>query len=126
MTVVTGRQTVTLDEGNPVFSVAFSPNGPALVTGDSLGDVGIWNTANGQRFANLVEGSTVSSLAFPPHGHALAIAGLNGNIVLVWQDLTNLTQCFFVHLICGEVRGNMTQAQWAEYAPGQPYQKTCP
>jgi WD40 repeat protein len=124
--VASGRRTATLAEGNPVYSVAFSPNGPILVTGDSLGDVDLWNTASRQRFANLVEGSTVASLAFPPHGQVLAIAGLNGNIVLVWQDLTNLTQRFFVHLICGKVRGNMTQAQWAEYAPGQPYQKTCP
>jgi WD40 repeat protein len=123
---VTGRRTATLFEGNPVFTVAFSPNGPILVTGDSLGDVDLWNTASRQRFANLVEGSTIASLAFSPRGQVLAIARLNGNIVLVWQDLTNLTQPFFAHLICGEVRGNMTHSQWAEYAPGQPYQKTCP
>jgi len=123
---VTGRRTATLEEGNPVFSVAFSPNGPFLVTGDSLGDVDLWNTAYRQRVANLVEGSTIASLAFRPHGQVFAIARLNGNIVLVWQDFTNLTKRFFMHLICGRVRGNMTQAQWAEYAPGQPYQKTCP
>jgi WD40 repeat protein len=123
---VTGRRIATLTEGNPVFSVAFSPDGPFLVTGDSLGDVDLWNTASRQRFANLVQGGTIASLAFSPHGQVFAIARLNGNIVLVWQDLTNLTQPFFTHLICGEVRGNMTRAQWAEYAPGQPYQKTCP
>jgi hypothetical protein len=31
-----------------------------------------------------------------------------------------------LHLICGEVRGNMTQDQWMANVPNQPYQKTCP
>jgi WD40 repeat protein len=91
-----------------------------------VGNVGIWSTANRQQLANLAEGSTVASLAFSPHGQVLAIGGLNGNIVVLWQNLANLTPRFFMHLICGKVRGNMTQAQWTQYAPGQQYQKTCP
>ena len=124
--VATGRRTATLAEGNPVYSVAFSPNGPILVTGDSVGNVGIWNTTNRQRFANLAEGGAIDSLAFSPHGQVLAIGSLNGNIALLWQNLTNLTPHLFTHLICDKVRGNMTRAQWAEYAPRQPYEKTCP
>ncbi len=123
--VMTGRRTATLAEGNTVNSVAFSPDGSILVAGDSLGKVSIWSAANGQLFARLSESGLVGSLAFSPDGQVLAIGGENGNIVVL-QNLTNLTQRFFMHLICGKVQGNMTQAQWAEYAPGQPYQKTCP
>ena len=123
--VATGRRTATLAEGGAVYGVAFSPSGP-LVTGDSLGNVGIWNAANGQRFAKLAEDGAITSLAFSPHGPVLAIGALNGNIVLLRQNLTNLTQRHFTQLICDKVQENMTQAQWADYAPGQPYQKTCP
>ena len=123
--VAAGHRLVALAEASPVYSVAFSPNGTTLVTGDYLGNVGIWSVANWQRLANLVEGSAVTSMAFSPHSLVLAIASLDGNIALLRQDLANLTQPFFMHLICGKVRGNMTRAQWAEYAPGQPYQKTC-
>lgn len=118
--VATGRRTATLAEVGPVASVAFSPDGHALVTGDSLGNISFWNAADGQLFALLAETGSVSDLAFSPDGQVLAIGGVNGNIVLLRQNLMNLTQRFFMHLICGGVRGNMTRAQWAEYAPGQP------
>ena len=124
--VATGRRTLTLPEGSPVASVAFSPGGPTLVTGDSLGNVGIWNAANGKRLANLTGGGAVTSLAFSSPDGALAIGGPNGDIALLWQNLANLTQRYFTQLICGKVPGNMTQAQWADYAPDQPYHKTCP
>jgi WD40 repeat protein len=123
--VASGQRTATLAEGSAVSSVAFSPDGP-LVAGDSLGNVGIWNAANGQRLAKLTEGGAVTSLVFSPHAPVLAIGTLDGNIVLLRQNLTNLTQRHFTQLICGKVRQNMTPAQWANYAPGQPYQKTCP
>jgi WD40 repeat protein len=124
--VATGRRTATLPEDSPVLSMAFSPNDPILVTGDSLGTVSIWSAANARRIANLTEGGAVASLAFPPHGQVLAIGGREGNIVLLWQNLMDLTQRFFMQLICGKVRENIGLVQWAEYATGQPYQKTCP
>jgi len=45
--------------------------------------------------------------------------------MLLRQDLTDLNERFFMHLICEKVRENITPAQWAQYAPGQPYQRTC-
>jgi hypothetical protein len=113
-------------QGAIVESVAFDPDDMTLVTGDSLGNVDIWNAANGQRFANLNEGRAVTSLALSSDGRVLAIGGLTGDVVLLRQNLANLTRGYFMQLVCGKLRGNMTTAQWAEYAPGQPYQKTCP
>ena len=124
--VATGRRVATVAVGSTVYGVAFSPDGKTLVTGDYLGSADIWNAATGHQFADLAEGSPVDSLAFLPRGQALAIGSLNGTIVLLWQNLTNLTPRLFTQLICGKVRGNMTPAKWAEYVPGQPYQKTCP
>jgi WD40 repeat protein len=86
----------------------------------------LWDTGSGQRTATLAEGSPVYSVAFSPNGQTLAIGDLNGNVTLFRQGLWNLTGSFLSRLICGEVRKNMTQAQWAANALGQPYQKTCP
>ena len=124
--LATGRRTAALAEGSPVRSVAFSPDGKVFVAGDSVGGVGVWNAANWQQFADLTESGAVSSLAFAPHDQVLAIASLNGNIVLLRQNLANLTPPLFTHLICNKVRVEITQAQWEKYAPGQSYQKTCP
>ena len=120
-----GRKTATLADSSPVYSVAFSSNSPVVVTGDASGNVGMWNADNGQQFARLTESGTVNSLALSPDGPVLAIGGINGNIVLLRQRLTDLTQRFFAHLICEKVRENITRAQWAQYAPGQRYQRTC-
>ncbi len=120
-----GRRTATLAEGGPVHAVTFSPDGQTLAAGDTGGNVGLWDTANGRRTASLGEGGPVYAVAFSPDGQTLAIGELNGNIALLRQSLWNLTGGFLSHLICGEVRANMTQAQWTANAPGQAYQKTC-
>jgi WD40 repeat protein len=124
----TGR-IATLGAASQVHRVAFSPTGETLVTGDVVGNVDIWNASDSQRFATLTEGGdSVTSLAFSSssHGPVLAIGGLNGDVVLLWENLANLTQSYFSQLICGKVQENLTQAQWDEYASGQQYQKTCP
>jgi WD40 repeat protein len=123
--VAARRHTASLNEGSKVYSVAFSPDGKTLAAGDYLRNVDLWNVATGQRFADLAEGSPVSGLAFLPHGRVLATGSLNGTIVVLWQDLTNLTPRLFTHLICDKVRENIPRAKWAEYVPGQPYQNTC-
>ena len=123
--VAVRQETANLAEANTVQSVAFSPDG-MLVTGDPLGNVGIWNPGDRQRVAILTEGGPVTSLAFSSHYPVLAIGGLDGSIVILRQNLADLTQRQFVQLVCGKVQESMTQAQWADYAPGQEYQRTCP
>jgi WD40 repeat protein len=128
--VVSGkwRRVRTLAVGTEVRSVAFSPDAPAtLVSGDTLGNVSVWNTTTGQELASLLEADRGAiGLAFPENGRMLAIAGMDGEIALLRQDLKDLSQQDFMRLICGKVHANMTQAQWGKYAPGQPYQRTCP
>ena len=83
--------------------------------------------ATGQLFADLTQAGGVTTVVFAaPDGRDVAIGGGNGQVTLLRQDLTNFSPQFYRRLICGEVRENLTQAQWAQYAPGQPYQKTCP
>ena len=78
----------TLSEGNPVDTVAFSPNGQTLAVGDSGGYVGLWNMAGEKRTATfLYEGSEVNSVAFSPNGQTLAVGDESGDISL-WDTTT--------------------------------------
>ena len=106
--------------------MACRPDGQTVAAGDYSGHVGLWDTTTGKRTATLAQGSTVNSVAFSPNGRILAAGDASGDVVLLQQSLSNLSYGFFSRLICGEVRSNMTQAQWTANAPGQPYQKTCP
>jgi WD40 repeat protein len=127
--VATGQPNGTLFEGSPVVSVAFSPNGQAIVTGDDAGNVAIWNANTGQLFGSLAErntGGSVDSATFSPNGLAVAAGQANGGIALLRQNLSEPSQRFFTHLICGKVQEDITPDQWAQYVPGEPYQKTCP
>jgi len=121
-----GKKTATLSEGIEADSVAFSPNGQTLAVGDYGGDVGLWSTASGKKTVNLSEGNLVNTVAFSRNGQALAIGESNGVVELLRQSLWNWNFSSFLHVLCGEVRGNMTQAQWTANVPEQPYQKTCP
>ena len=120
----TGKKTATLTDGSQVWSVAFSRDGQTLAAGDSMGKVRIWDAADGQQLATLSEVGSVTSLAFSSNGPVLAIGGLNGDVVLLRENLTDLDTSR--QLVCGKVQGNLTRAQWDDYAPGQPYKKTCP
>lgn len=125
--IASGRRLATLDEASPVTGVAFSPVSGVLVSGDSLGDVTTWDVATDQQIDRVAEGSTsITDVAFSPNGRAVAAAEYGGAVTLLTRGISTIDQALLTQLICGEVRENMTQAQWIENAPGQPYQKTCP
>ena len=64
--------------GSTVRSVAFSPDGQTLATGEASGHVGLWDLATGQRTATLTEGSSVYGVAFSPDGRTLAVGDDSG------------------------------------------------
>ena len=69
----------------PVWSVAFSPDGTRLASGSSGGGVRLWDVASGEPTATL-EGHTepVWSVAFSPDGTRLA-SGSSGGGVRLWD-----------------------------------------
>ena len=82
---LTGRFT----DLSSVFALSMSPDGKRLATGDSYGQVILWDLATGKP-EGLPVGtmdSVVFSVAFSPDGKTLAAAGGTGEIAL-W-DLTN-------------------------------------
>ena len=121
------QRTVTLPDGSNVGAVSFSPGGLTLASGDALGDVNTWDLSTNQRLATLAKtGTSITSLAFSRDGQEVAAGGYNGTVTLLTQRTLNLNQGFLTQLICREVQGNITRAQWTNNAPGIPYQKICP
>jgi hypothetical protein len=67
----------------------------------------------------------VEGLAFSPNGQTLAIGDFNG-VELLPQRISDGNVAVYSHIICGEIRGNMTKPEWSNNVPDQPYHKTCP
>ncbi|MBN3950383.1 MAG: NACHT domain-containing protein [Nostoc sp. NMS7] len=77
-----------------VFSVAFSPDGKLLATGDSDGEVRLWQVKDGKQLFTL-KGHTswVWSVVWSPDGQTLA-SGSEDHTVRLWDILTG--QCLKV------------------------------
>jgi WD40 repeat protein len=81
--------TLTDPGSQGVISVAFTPDGTTLATGDRNGRVYLWDTATGKLKATLTDpgGQRVESVAFGPGGATLAAADYNDRISL-WDTAT--------------------------------------
>jgi len=87
----------------PVRTVIISPDGrllAALVTGDSGGDIHLWQAATGQHLRKIIELDNVYSIAFSPTGTHILSAGYQevrvwnytyGQKVLIFGDETSST-----------------------------------
>lgn len=71
-----------------ILSIAFSPDGKLLATGDTIGDVQLWQVADGQKKLTC-QGHTnrVWSVGFSPDGNLLASSG-DDCIIRLWHTQT--------------------------------------
>jgi RNA polymerase sigma factor (sigma-70 family) len=75
--------------GMPVLSVAFSPDGQVLASGDGGRHVRLWQVATGNELTSIAaHENEVSSVAFSPDGRVLASAGYDQTVRL-WNAATN-------------------------------------
>ena len=107
-----------------VYSVAFSPNGQMLASGNDQGAIGLWDVANPahpQPLGQPLTGGTeaVYSVAFSHDGHTLASGSIDGAIRLWNPDVNDATTW-----IC-TTAGDLSPEQWQTYI-GLGYQPLCP
>ncbi len=89
----------------------------------------MWDWAAGVRIGQPVDdedGSAIDTVAFSPNGASLALGDFAGNVVLVPSLYWVASYSGAFHDLCSEVRGNLTQQQWDQYVPNQPFGKACP
>jgi hypothetical protein len=102
--VATGKLLRSLEDLDTlVWSVACSPDGRALATGDFNGALHLWELASGRRRHSFTgHESPIDSLAFSPDGRTLAAASADAP-VYVW-DVTSPTEAVRLPLSDDELR----------------------
>ncbi|RKU21633.1 hypothetical protein C6499_21790 [Candidatus Poribacteria bacterium] len=72
-------------------SVAFSPDGKYIATGDGDGDVGFWEVGDDEPIDYVNLGGEVQGVAFSPDGRHLAAEGSDGNVIVWLLDVATRT-----------------------------------
>ncbi len=76
------------DDGGVITSVAWSPDGGQVVTGDSRGEVRLWDAATGGLLAGpLRHGDMVNGVAFSPDGRTV-VTGSRDQTARLWEPST--------------------------------------
>ena len=98
LTDLVSGESRSMQTGTEVFSLAYSPDGTRLFSGQLDGAISIWDVSSGSR-TPMIRGhsSIVFGLAVSPDGRTLASAG-EDRTVRVWdvttgQELLRLTDC---------------------------------
>jgi WD40 repeat protein len=120
----TGQPAVTLTgHTGPVNALAFSPDGTTLATASTDHTARLWNAHTGNLLA-ILTGHTrgVNALAFSPDGATLATAS-EDRTARLW-DAKPLPDKQ-IEKICDAVGRNLTNEEWSQYLPGQPYEQIC-
>ena len=74
------------------LSVAFSPNGRYIATGDDEGDIGLWEVSSGTNLWWKSLGGEVESVAFSPDGRYIAADGVDSDVYVILLDASSGTE----------------------------------
>lgn len=110
-----------------VTSVAFTPDGATLASGDADGTIRLWDVKAHRAIATWANGgaSAATSLSFTPDGQTLISADADGKIRL-WQGLLWRSFDELKRRVCGLAGVTLSAQEWNQYAPGLPHHDDCP
>jgi WD40 repeat protein len=111
--------------GAEVWSLNYSDDGELLVSGAEDGGVSLWDAATLELLGTVYPphlGKPVPAGAqFIGDTHDVAIASHDGRVYRWETDLDRA-----LDFACQMAGRNLTEAEWAEFLPAQPYQSVCP
>jgi WD40 repeat protein len=110
--------------GSRVSSVSFSRDGATLAVGSANG-VSLWDVASRNRLGEpLQTRGPERAVAFSKDGRTLAS---DGRGLFLWNPiLWSRSSSTFTDRLCQLAGRQLTQAEWRQFLPGEPYHQTCP
>ncbi|MBS0151397.1 MAG: TIR domain-containing protein [Nitrospira sp.] len=115
------RQVAQMQHEQPVRAVQFSKDGRQLFTGSEDRTLRIWEVETSEELSRVVHDSPVKDVVMTPDGNTVMTATGDGNVWFSpWRpdDL--------IEAMCQRLTRNLTQEEWKQYLPNEPYRKTCP
>lgn len=106
-----------------VNTLTFSPDGSKLASGSFDNTINLWELTQSETEPVVLYelgASFTNVLAFSPDERWLVGGNQDGSIRMWDLNLDSL-----IKKACSIVGRNFTQAEWAQYFPGEPYRKTC-
>jgi WD40 repeat protein len=105
-----------------VVGLAFTPNGSMLVSSGADRRLIFWDVATRQPLGTPVEvtAGALTSLLVTPDGQSL-YSGSSDGYIAIWDIDINS----WLGRACTRAGRNLTQAEWEQYFPNEPYRITC-
>ena len=108
----------------PLQAIAFTldPDLKTLAVGTADGKLALWDIVSGQEIGvlSINSNATPISLTYAPDGKTLYAAFSNSSYISVDVDFDH-----WFNRLCTIVGRDMTQEEWSQFVPGEPYQPIC-
>ncbi len=121
--IATGAEIQRFDgRGEWILSLAVSPDGERLVSGERGGAIRIWELSTGRLIGDAINGPQgwLTSLHFVDEN---TVIGSNRDFMVLLEWTLNTDD--WVDMACAISNRQLTESEWSQFRTGQPYNPSC-